>query len=834
MSEIYMPTICVFSANSKNVIRHGGSNKNSMKISVNWLKNYVKIPEENYLQALADLFTIRTAEVEAVINLAASFDKIVIGQIKTIKPHPNADKLRITMTDVGSETLQIVCGASNIHEGQTVAVALVGAKVRWHGEGDLVELKPTQIRGEDSAGMICAASEIGMKDTVDGILDLSHLKLKPGTSLAEALNKKDFVIDIDNKSLTHRPDLWGHYGIAREIAAITDEKLKPIEVFTAWNNKLSAVIPVEVKAAKLCPRYLSATIENIKVEASPEWLRNALESTGNRSINNIVDATNFVMLEVGNPLHAFDTKQIKEKLIVRAAKKGEKITTLDNETKTLDTEDLVIADSEKLLAIAGIKGGLNSGISSATTSITLEAANFNPVSTRKTSTKLGIRTEAVQRFEKDLDPLLAEIALDRLVKIILDLCPQTQVVSNKIDVNNFKYKARKIKLNLARVQSKIGLEIKTSEIISILEKLEFKILKNSKTILEVEVPSHRATKDINNYDDLIEEIIRMYGYEKLPPKLPELALCPARQNLERIGEYELRNLLSLELGFNECLNYSFYSEKSLQGAGLDPAHHLKVKNYLSEEQTHLRVSLLPNLLKSAAENLKYTDHCRLYEIGHTYKTTKDFFPLEENQIAGLIILNKKSKTEPFYQAKTAIQMIVSRLGLNSLQFRKAEHPSSFAHPNKFAAWFDFKSQQEIVQIFELHPAVAQSFGLDKQRVACFTINYTELLKLNRPDRVYRPIVRFPAVEFDVSATFENNLEVAGIEKAIKKADQNLIREVKLFDFYQGANIGEGKKSLAYKIIMQAADRTLTDQELKDVQQKVFTNLKALGAEIRGL
>jgi len=224
-----------------------------MKISVNWLKNYVNIPEKTDFQALADLFTTRTAEVEEVIDLAASFDKIVIGQIETIKPHPDADKLRVTMTNVGTETLQIVCGASNIHEGQTVAVALVGAKVRWHGEGDLVELKPTKIRGEDSAGMICAASEIGMKDSVDGILDLSHLKLKPGTPLAEALNKNDFIIDIDNKSLTHRPDLLGHYGIAREIAAITDEKLKPVEYFTDWKN-LPAIIPVEVKAPKLCPR----------------------------------------------------------------------------------------------------------------------------------------------------------------------------------------------------------------------------------------------------------------------------------------------------------------------------------------------------------------------------------------------------------------------------------------------------------------------------------------------------------------------------------------------------------------------------------------------------
>ncbi len=805
-----------------------------MQISTNWLRHYVDIPDQTDIQALSDLFTIRTAEVEEVVNLAANFDNMVIGQIRTISPHPNADKLRVTMTDVGTETLQIVCGATNIHEGQKVAVARVGAKVRWHGEGELVELKPTQIRGVDSAGMICAASEIGMKDIVDGILDLSHLQAKPGTPLAEALHKDDFIIDIDNKSLTHRPDLWGHYGIAREIAAITDKKLKPLEYFTKWDNTLSPVIPVEVKAPKLCPRYLSTTIENIQVGPSPEWLAEALENTGNRSINNIVDATNFVMLELGNPLHAFDTAQIKEKLIVRKAQKGEQIVTLDNETKTLTADDLVIADSEQILAIAGIKGGLRSGIHEGTTSITLEAANFNPISTRKTSVRVGIRTEAVQRFEKDLDPLLAGQALDRLVKIILDLCPQARVAGPRIDIDNSGYKAKKIKLNLARVQSKIGLAITKEEIITNLEKLEFRILKDTKTTLEVEVPSFRATKDINLYDDLIEEIIRLYGYEKLPPALPELAICPARQNPDRIGEYAIRDILSMELGFNECINYSFYSEKTLNASGLDPAKHLKLQNYLSAEQTHLRVTLLPNLLNSAAENLKYTDHCRLYEIGHTYQTTGELFPLEEKQISGLIILDRKNQSEPFYQVKTAILSLLGRLSISALQFRKAETASSFAHPNKFAAWFDHKSRQEIIQIFELHPAIAQSFGLERHRVACFTINYTELQKISRTERVYRPIGRFPSIEFDVSATFDMNLEVATIEKAIKKADQNLISEVRLFDFYQGANISAGRKSLAYKIILQAPDRTLTDEEMKATQQKIFANLKSLGAEIRGL
>lgn len=807
-----------------------------MKISVNWLKNYVNIDSKTDWKAFEELLTVRTAEVEEIINLSVSFDKMVIGKIESISAHPDADKLRVTKTNVGSETLQIVCGASNIFEGQTVAVALTGAKVRWHGEGDLVEIKPTKVRGVESNGMICAASEIGLKDEVDGIMDLSHLKVKPGTPLAEALQKDDVIIDIENKTLTHRPDLWGHYGMAREIAAITDEKLKPLAFHTKYNQKLPVMVPVKVEDSELCPRYITVTLEGIKVEPSPEWLRTALENTGNRSINNIVDATNFVMLELGNPLHAFDTSKIEGGITVRRAKKGEKIETLDGEQKELDTDTLIIADGKKPLAIAGIKGGLHSGISSDTTSITLEAANFNPVSVRKSSTKLGIRTEAVQRFEKDLDPLLAEQALDRLVKILLDLCPNAEIKSCKQDINNFTYKPRHIKFDLAKASQKIGVEISPKLAQELLEKLEFEVTlpktKSAQTI-EVVVPSFRATKDINHQDDLVEEIARLYGYEKIPASLPEVGIRPATPNTERREKHQLRDWMSLELGFKECVNYSFYSLKTLENAGLTEDGHLKIRNYLSAEQTHLRTSLLPNLLHTASENLKNLSEFKLYEIGRTYRQIQQFFPLEEKNLAGLIVLSKKNKQEPFYIAKTAVNHLLKRLQLTSLQYGPSKQVSTLAHPNKTASYTDGRTKQEIIQIFELHPAIAANFGLDKCKVACFTINFTQLHTLPRAELKYRSIPRFPAIQFDISTIVDANKEVAEFEKAIRKTDQSLIREVQLFDFYQGSNIPEGKKSLAFRVTLQANDRTLTDAEVKPVQEKALANLKGLGAEIRG-
>lgn len=806
-----------------------------MKISINWIKNYLNLPDQKDWDAFGDLLTVRTAEVEEVIDLAKSFDHMVIGQIDEIRPHPNADKLKITITNIGSTTHQIICGGSNIFVGQKVAVALPGAKVKWHGEGDLIELQASKIRGEESFGMICAGSEIGMKDDIEGeILDLTHLKYLPGTPLAEALNKNDIIIDIENKTLTHRPDLWGHYGMAREIAAITDQKLKSIEYFEKYNSKLPNIIDIDVKEPKLCPRYLSVTLDNIKVEESPDWLKTALENTGNKSINNIVDATNFVMLELGNPLHAFDTKQIEgEKIIVRKAKTGEIITTLDNEEKKLDKDVLIIADNKKPLAIAGIKGGLHSGINSKTKTITLEAANFEPISIRKSSVKLGIRTDSVQRFEKSLDPLLAEKALDRLVKIILDLCPSAKIISKKQDINNFKYQPKVIKFDLDKANQKIGIEIDKKTAKDLLEKLEFKIETLKGNILNVTVPSFRATKDINLPEDLTEELARLYGYEKIKPVIPELSIRTIpRPNNELKEEHLIKDILSLELGFNETINYSFYSLKTIENSNLNHDDHITICNHLSEEQTHLRTNLIPSLLLNAKENLKNFSEFKLFESGRTYKLANSFFPIEEKFFAGIIVLNDKSKTEPFYKIKTAIEILLNRLNINSLKYQKSQIDNPLSHPNQSATYFDFKTQKEIINIFTLHPQVAHNFNFKKEKIACFTLNFSALHQLPHPPRKYKNIAKFPSITFDISLIIDKNQEIANIEKTIYKADNNLITKIELFDFYQGENIPKDKKSLAFHITLQSDNRTLQDEDMKNIQNNIVKNLEKLNAEIR--
>jgi len=821
-----------------------------MKISLNWLREFVNIPKDADTQKLSTLFTIRTAEVEGAENQAAEYDNIVVGQILEIHPHPNADKLRITKTSVGKETLQIVCGGTNLSEGQFVAVAKIGAKVKWHGEGELVTIQETKIRSVESFGMICAGEEIGVEQTPgEGgerpILDLSPLNPQVGMNLAELLEKDDTILTVDNKSLTHRPDLWGHYGIAREVAAIIDEKLKPLKSTVKFPTNGESY-PVEVADPDLCPRYIGVKLTGIKIESSPSWMQKRLRSVGYRPINNIVDVTNYVMAELGQPLHAFDVKKLDKGIVVRRAKESEKITTLDGVERKLSKEMLVIADHQKPVAIAGVMGGNNSEVDDSTTEILLEAATFHPSSVRKTSVKLGLRTEAVQRFEKSLDPNLAETAANRACELILQICPTAAIAGPKTDVKNFDEKNLSVQVNLSKVFSKIGVEIPTKKVIDILEKLEFEAEElpelrrraipeqgGPENRLKVKVPSFRATKDISIEDDLVEEVARMYGYENIQPLLPELPIKLPMQNHERIKKHEARKILAYGLGFNEVYNYSFYSLNDIHKNLLPEELHIKVQNCLSEDQTHLRISLIPNLLKNVAENLKHTDNFRIFEIGRTYEDLQEYFPKEEKKICGVIVLNKKTKGDVFYEAKGALETFLATFRIPGLEMRKGESLCPYAHPNRYAGWYLKKNGEEIARVFELHPLVAKNCGVEGAKIAAFEINFTKLMQVEPKELKYKPVPKFPGITVDISVLIGKTHEIGSLQKAIQNTDKQLIKEVKLFDIYEGPNIPPDKKALAFTIQFQADDRTLTDEESKKSQEKILAELKKLGGEVRG-
>lgn len=810
-----------------------------MKLSLNWIKQFVEIPETD-TKKLGELLTLRTAEVENVENEAELFEKMYIGKVEKIEKHPDADKLSVCKLDVGEIGKKtLVCGGQNLKEGMLIAYADKGSKVKWHGEGDLVELDYAKVRGILSEGMICAGEEIGLEaDNVTNqkevrIKDLSYTKSKPGTPLAKALGKDDVIFEIDNKSLTHRPDLWGHYGFAREFAAIMKKPLKPLdEKFDFPKGK--SPLKVNSKHADACPYFGGCVITNVKIEESPQWIKSLLQSANVRPVNNVVDVTNYVMLELGQPMHAYDRSFVGDDFLeARFANKGEELETLDHKKRKLLDTDLVIANSKKALGLAGIMGGMNSEIKDDTTEIILEAANFDPVTVRRTSTYHGLRTDAVQRFEKSLDPLLAKQALIRACQLIKKICPDAKFEGDIAEFDKHVVPEIQIKLDPDYVKNIIGTNVDGKEMIDSLTRLGFEV--KTDKILTVKVPSWRATKDVDIAEDLIEEIARMHGYENIPATLPQLPITPPRDFPERTYKHIARKILALGLNCSEILSYSFYSEKDVKFCMLDEAKHLQVDNYLSEDQTHMRTTLVPNMLKAVNLNLKYQDEVRIFEFGRTY-IEDGYMPLEEKYLCAMFAeKGKKKKAGPldevFYDAKGTLEEFFKKFGANSYQLVKTKTTPAYAHPKKCLEVI-YKGKS-IGHVFTLHPIVAKKYQLETPP-AIFEINFSAIIGAGLGEVKYATLPKLPSLTFDISVVTDERTEVETVEKVIKTQGGKLVKEIELFDVYQGANLGAGKKSLAFRITLHSDERTLTDEDMANIQKNIFDQLTKQGGEIRGL
>ena len=586
-----------------------------MYISLNWLKDFVKIPAKISAAEISKELTNHTVEVEGFINQAEQFDKVVIGKVLEVKKHPNADRLRLALVDIKKEKLNIVCGAPNLAEGQLVPVALIGAIL----PGGL-EIKESEIRGEKSSGMICAEDELGIGKSHEGIIVLSE-DAKIGEPFAKYLKADDIVLEVDNKSLSNRPDLLSHYGIAREIGVIFDLTIKPyekllnkkFEFLSDKENKLE----VKIEDKEACPRYMALKIDGLKIEGSPAWLKERLIAVNQKPINNVVDLTNYVMLECGQPLHSFSADKVG-KIVVRRARKDETLETLDEKERQLNEDDLVITDGKRPLAIAGIMGGHDSGINNETTSIVLEAANFKAAVIRKTSQRLGLRTEASTRYEKSLDPMLTESALFRFISLLQEICPDIKITSALVDINNTKTNDEKISLDLNWLTKKIGQEISKDFVINTLEKLGFEIEDKDTEILIVSIPSWRATKDVSTKEDLVEEVLRIYGYDKISSQLPVEELSLPEANQERLLERKIKNILALKHDLYEVYNYSFVGEDQLKKLNIDFFNYLKLANPLTDIQTMLRQSLVPGLVANIKTNQAKTDSLGFFEFGSVF------------------------------------------------------------------------------------------------------------------------------------------------------------------------------------------------------------------------
>jgi len=793
-----------------------------MLISYNWLKNYVNLPASISAREVADKLMASTVEVEGLQDQGELLQNIVVGKVVSAEKHPNADKLKLCKVDIGDEELQIVCGGSNVREGMLVAVGKIGAKVQWHGEGELVELKPTKIRGEESFGMICASTEIGLgelfpiKDEKE-ILDLTDKNFQVGTSLAQALGLNDVVIEIDNKSLSHRSDLWGHYGMAREVAVLYNRDLNKYEI-KKINAGKDFKLNVEVKDTKLCPRYMALAVGGIKVGPSPIWLQEKLMTLGHHPINNIVDITNYVMLDLGQPLHAFDAGKVEEKIIVRNAQKGEKLVALDKNEYQLNENDLVIADNKKALAIAGVMGGLESAIDDSANTIIFESANFDAVNVRKTSTHLNLRSDSSMRFEKSLDPNTCEIALQKAVELVLQCCPEAKVVSKVIDEKNFSLAVGPIEMPADIFEKKLGAQISQKDIFNILEKLGFTI-KAKKNNLLVTVPTWRATKDVSIAEDVVEEVARFFGFDNIPSTLPSMPINPPQKNYLRDLERKMAETLVKELGYSEVYNYSFVSEAQIIKMQDDLNKYIELDNPLSKERPYLRRNLLPNLLENAKNNIENYSEVKIFEIGKVFSIEQSgvradnngdgLLPRQDTWLA--VVYAQKKEDQPYWQAQRVLENIFSTL---SLRF-------SIIFPDKFFPWVHpsrlgvvMVQEKNIGAVCELNPSVAQNLGIE-QRVGLLQINLSSLVEIldnQKFESKYISASLYPEVVRDLAFLVKKETTNAEILAVLEK-NNILLKHVELFDVYEGKNIGEGYKSVAYRLIFADNTRTLTTVEV---------------------
>jgi phenylalanyl-tRNA synthetase beta chain len=774
-----------------------------MKFSYRWLQKLSgtkKSPEQ-----LAELLTMKAFEVESVENIGRKFDGVVVGEIKKIEKHPNADRLSFVEVNVGKDKiLKIVCGASNIQVGQKVPVATVGTKLP-----NGMEIKEADIRGIKSFGMLCAEDELGLGKNHAGIMILENEDMA-GISLAKALGVEDYVMDI--KVLPDRShDALSHIGMAREICALEGKKLQYDYEKLKISAKKTQELKVEVKDKKLCLRYIGAVMENIKVKNSAEWIGSYLKALGINSISNIVDATNFPMLEIGNPMHAFDFDKIKNNagkvnIIVRLAKNGEKIKLLDGTEKILSDSDLVIASEEKILALAGIMGGENSGITAETKKIVLECGSFDPVSIRKTRVRLGIKTDSSDRFEKGLDPNLAEKTMARSIKIIETISEGESKLTGVIDIYPKPVKPWKIKLDLNYVNNLLGEKIPTKAVNTILKSLGLSI--SGKTIT---IPTFRI--DLETQEDLIEEIGRIYGYEKIQTQIPAVALQTAKMNSRNSFSRKVKNIL-VGIGFSEVYNYSFYSQKDAKSAGLQGVKHLELENPMNPDQALLRTSLIPGILKNIKENLKNFKEFQIFEIGKTYFSGQ----IEKNILAGAVVLEKDAEADSFYQAKGFLEALLESLGAENYIFESGKGLPSLWHPARSA---EIKINNNIIgQIGEVSPAILSNFDIEK-RVAVFKIDLAEVEKNCQNEKIYKSIPKYPSVVRDIALIAEKETAAQEIINKIKKTGGKLIKDVEIFDVFKK----DGKTSLAFHIVFQSLEKTLESKEADEMMQRIYSVLE---------
>jgi phenylalanyl-tRNA synthetase beta chain len=807
-----------------------------MRISYNWLKQFIKLDWKS--EETAALLTDLGLEVEGVDkfeSLKGGLEGVVVGQVLTCVQHPNADRLRITTVDIGDGTpVQIVCGAPNVAVGQKVPVATIGTTL-YDKEGAAFQIKKGKIRGEESHGMICAEDELGIGQSHDGIMILKD-DLKPGTPASKVFNiETDEVFEI---GLTpNRADAMSHWGVARDLRAGLAQKNVHSELLTpSVSNfrvdKRTLKMDVKVPDSKLAPRYCGVTISGITVKASPSWLQNRLRAIGITPKNNIVDVTNYVLHELGQPLHAFDAGKIKgNKVIVKTVEAGTKFTTLDDVERTLHEEDLMICDENGPMAIAGVFGGKGSAVTDTTATIFLESAYFNPVSIRKTAKRHGLNTDASFRYERGIDPTIAEYALKRAALLIQETAGG-EITSDIVDIFPKKIEDHSVLLNFNNVTKTIGQELPKETIKKILVSLDIKISTMSDAGLGLIIPAYRV--DVNREIDVIEEILRVYGYNNITFTQK---LNASTSNSSRTEDYKLQNIVAnqlVSLGFNEMMANSLTSpEYAKLSENLKEEHNVMMLNPLSNDLSAMRQSLLFSALEAVSFNInrKRAD-LKFFEFGKTYHKTESGH--QENKHLTLTVTGNRlpeswtygQKPADFFMFKGFVNVILTRLGLSKLQSQPATN-DIFTEGMAFTA-----GNEVIAELGVVKKSVLKQFDI-KQEVFFADFNWDAVIKLVSAKIKFTELSKFPEVRRDLALLVDNAVSFENIYTIARQTEKTVLKDISLFDVYEGANLPEGKKSYAVSFLLQDSSKTLTDEQIDKVMGKIRQNLESqAGAQLR--
>ncbi len=774
-----------------------------MLISCNRLKNYIKDSQKIDWYSIWDKFSIRTAEVEGVTVKGKDIDGVVVAEIIECEKVPDSKKLHKLLVDNGKEKLQIICGAPNVKVGMKAPLVNVGGHVCGF------KINSRKLAGLESFGMMCSAEELGFADSSEGILELPTDYIV-GKDIKEYLPLEDIVVEIDNKSLTNRPDLWGHYGIAREIAAITSHELLPLDLCEIPNNKKDLDIRIK---NPLCLRYTGLKIDDINSKETPLDMQIFLYYAGMRSISLIVDLTNYLMLELGQPMHAFDARKVNS-IEIDTAKDGDKFYTLDNVERTLSAETLMIKKNKDYFAVAGVMGGLDSEIMDDTTSIILESATFDAASVRRTATYLGLRTEASARYEKSLDPNMTIIATKRFAKLLKDIDKDIEFASNITDVYPNPLLEKKVILKKATLKKYMNIDISTDFIEKTLTTLGFKV-KEKKDSYEIIVPTYRATKDISLEADIIEEIARMFGYENIRPEPLKLELTFDELETTQEKEYDVKRLLATQFALNEVHTYLWYKTALLNKLGIEKDN---IKLLGKTDDNILRDDLALSLIEVAQNNLKYQNKVGIFEIGTEFINGEN-----KRSLAIVLADNIKNIEENFYKLKEIVVTIFKTFYNLDVTFKKE---SSYAYYNENLSFSINTSNERVGRLNVVKTNIASSLAKKK----CFlvaSLDFDKYEQLSKKEYLYEVISKYPIVSLDYTIIMPKDQKYEVIDKVLKEFKSPIIKSLQFIDRY----VGEKENKYTIRYIVGSNEATLTSEELQDFKEKFINHLKKNGLSI---